>query len=61
MVVTCGLRAIWEKVLQGYNISGVKFIGCGRVANGYVVSGSIKRKDVVGMLHGRKEKGCSHR
>ena len=43
IVVTCGLRRIWEKVLEREGLSEkVKIIGGGRIADGYVVSAEVK-------------------
>ena len=43
MVVTCGLRRVWEKVLEREGLSEkVKIIGGGRIADGYVVSAEVK-------------------
>ena len=43
MVVTCGLRRVWEKVLKREGLSEkVKIIGRGRIADGYVVSAEVK-------------------
>lgn len=44
IVVTCGLRRIWDMVLAREGLSGlVKVIGGGRVADGYVITAEIKR------------------
>lgn len=43
VVVTCGLRRVWEKVLEREGLSGkVKLIGGGRIADGFVVSAAVK-------------------
>ena len=43
VVVTCGLRRVWEKVLEREGLSEkVKVIGGGRVADGFVVSEAVK-------------------
>ncbi|KAI9798925.1 MAG: hypothetical protein M1825_004938 [Sarcosagium campestre] len=43
VVVTCGLRCVWEKVLEGEGLSEkVKVIGGGRIADGFVVSPAVK-------------------
>ncbi|KXT08873.1 hypothetical protein AC579_4674 [Pseudocercospora musae] len=43
VVVTCGLRRIWEKVLEKAGLlEHIKVIGAGRIDNGYVVSGETK-------------------
>ena len=50
VVVTCGLRSIWEKVLKRYSLSHVRVIGGGRIEDGYVVTGEVKGK-IVDDLH----------
>ncbi|MCJ1377066.1 hypothetical protein MMC17_000156 [Xylographa soralifera] len=43
VVVTCGLRRVWDKVLERENLSKtVKVIGGGRIADGFVVSEAVK-------------------
>ncbi|PGH23795.1 hypothetical protein AJ80_02225 [Polytolypa hystricis UAMH7299] len=43
VVITCGLRLIWEKVLSAANLSGkVKVIGGGRLVDGFVVTPKVK-------------------
>ncbi|KAK5634803.1 hypothetical protein RRF57_010516 [Xylaria bambusicola] len=43
LVVTCGLRAVWEKVLEREGLSKVaKVIGGGRIADGLVVTDMVK-------------------
>ena len=43
VVVTCGLRLVWEKVLKREGLSEkVKVIGGGRIADGFVVSAAVK-------------------
>ncbi|KAJ3579822.1 hypothetical protein NPX13_g746 [Xylaria arbuscula] len=43
LVVTCGLRAVWEKVLEAEGLSNkVKVIGGGRIADGLVVTAAVK-------------------
>lgn len=43
VVVTCGLRCVWEKVLEREGLSEkVKVIGGGRIADGFVVTGVVK-------------------
>ncbi|KAL9101252.1 MAG: hypothetical protein Q9163_003466, partial [Psora crenata] len=50
VVVTCGLRRIWEKVLEREGLSEkVKVIGGGRIADGFVVSAAVKSA-LVGRL-----------
>ncbi|KAI1322999.1 uracil phosphoribosyltransferase-domain-containing protein [Xylariaceae sp. FL0255] len=42
MIVTCGLRSIWERVLERHGLSQVKVIGGSRIADGYVVTAKTK-------------------
>jgi uracil phosphoribosyltransferase/adenylate kinase/phosphoserine phosphatase len=43
ILVTCGLRQVWEKVLAHAGLSGsVKVIGGGRIADGFVVTAAVK-------------------
>ena len=43
VVVTCGLRRVWEKVLEREGLSeSVKVIGGGRIVDGFVVSEAVK-------------------
>ncbi|KAI0811596.1 uracil phosphoribosyltransferase-domain-containing protein [Xylaria sp. FL0064] len=43
LVVTCGLRAVWEKVLEAEGLSkSAKVIGGGRIADGLVVTDTVK-------------------
>ncbi|KAF2871512.1 uracil phosphoribosyltransferase-domain-containing protein [Massariosphaeria phaeospora] len=42
VVVTCGVRHVWEKVLQRAGLANIKVIGAGRIADGYVVTGTVK-------------------
>ena len=43
VVVTCGLRRVWDKVLEREGLSKkVKVIGGGRIADGFVVSPTVK-------------------
>ncbi|KAG9185829.1 hypothetical protein G6011_07160 [Alternaria panax] len=53
LVITCGLRRVWERVLVRNGISNVKVIGGSRLANGYVVTGETKGA-VVDHLHSKK-------
>ena len=44
VVVTCGLRRVWDKVLEREGLSEkVKVIGGGRIADGFVVSAAVKQ------------------
>ncbi|KAI1197351.1 uracil phosphoribosyltransferase-domain-containing protein [Nemania serpens] len=43
LVVTCGLRRVWEKILEMNGLSGaVKVIGGGRLTDGFVVTAEAK-------------------
>ncbi|KFY12465.1 hypothetical protein V492_03870 [Pseudogymnoascus sp. VKM F-4246] len=43
VVVTCGLRSVWEKVLAREGLSeSVKVIGGGRISDGFVVTAEVK-------------------
>ncbi|KAI0467603.1 uracil phosphoribosyltransferase-domain-containing protein [Xylaria cf. heliscus] len=43
VVVTCGLRRVWEKVLEKEGLSGlVQVIGGGRISDGLVVTAAVK-------------------
>ena len=43
VVVTCGLRRVWDKVLEREGLSEkVKVLGGGRIADGFVVSAAVK-------------------
>ncbi|KAF8243481.1 hypothetical protein K440DRAFT_55619 [Wilcoxina mikolae CBS 423.85] len=48
VVVTCGLRRVWDKVLEREGLSKtVKVIGGGRIADGFVVTAAVKAATVV--------------
>ncbi len=50
VVVTCGLRRVWEKVLEEEGLlKTVKVIGGGRISDGYVVTAAVKAT-LVGCL-----------
>ncbi|EPE34264.1 PRTase-like protein [Glarea lozoyensis ATCC 20868] len=50
VVVTCGLRRVWEKVLEREGLSKeVKVIGGGRITDGFVVTAAVKAA-LVGRL-----------
>lgn len=52
VVMTCGLRSVWEKVLEREGLSeSVKVIGGGRIADGFVVTPGIKA-DLVAHIQG---------
>ncbi|WEW55965.1 hypothetical protein PRK78_001400 [Emydomyces testavorans] len=43
VIVTCGLRRVWDKVLEREGLSKrVKVIGGGRIADGFVVTAAVK-------------------
>ncbi|KAI8287232.1 Uracil phosphoribosyltransferase [Colletotrichum sp. SAR11_240] len=42
VVVICGIRRVWEKILAREGLSGVTIIGGGRIADGYVVTPGVK-------------------
>ncbi|KAH0432072.1 hypothetical protein CcaCcLH18_06727 [Colletotrichum camelliae] len=42
VVVTCGIRRVWEKVLAREGLSSVTIIGGGRLTDGYVVTPEVK-------------------
>ncbi|KAF2183747.1 hypothetical protein K469DRAFT_582257 [Zopfia rhizophila CBS 207.26] len=43
VVVSCGLRRVWDKVLEREGLSkAVKVIGGGRIADGFVVTAAVK-------------------
>ncbi|KAH6621797.1 uracil phosphoribosyltransferase-domain-containing protein [Boeremia exigua] len=42
VIVTCGLRQVWETVFRISGLTHVKVIGGGPLANGYVVTDTIK-------------------
>lgn len=45
VVATCGMAHIWTKVLRNHGFSeSVQVVGGGRLSNGYVVTGDIKRQ-----------------
>jgi uracil phosphoribosyltransferase/phosphoserine phosphatase/adenylylsulfate kinase-like enzyme len=57
VVVTCGVKRIWEKVLERVGLSGsVSVVGGGRISDGFVVTASVKAalvsrlQDVHGMF-----------
>ncbi|KAF1848909.1 uncharacterized protein K460DRAFT_279863 [Cucurbitaria berberidis CBS 394.84] len=53
VVVTCGLRTVWEKVLEKNGLSHVTVIGSGRIKDGYVITGSTKAH-IVDKLHEKR-------
>ncbi|KAI8202589.1 Uracil phosphoribosyltransferase [Colletotrichum sp. SAR 10_86] len=42
VVVSCGIRRVWEKILAREGLSSVTIIGGGRIADGYVVTPEVK-------------------
>lgn len=56
VVITCGVRRVWEKVLRNIGVSDyVKVIGSGRVADGYVVTAEVKAELVRDLRFIRKK------
>ncbi|KAI1666422.1 hypothetical protein L13192_10106 [Pyrenophora tritici-repentis] len=53
VLVTCGLRHVWEKVLARADLSHVSIIGGGRLSDGYVVTGAVKGH-IVDLLHAQR-------
>jgi len=53
VIVTCGLRPVWKKVLKRNGLSHVNVIGGGRIGNGYVVTDQVKGH-IVDKLHEKK-------
>jgi uracil phosphoribosyltransferase/adenylate kinase/phosphoserine phosphatase len=53
LIVTCGLRRVWELVLEHNDLTYIKVIGGGRISDGYVVTGHLKGA-VVDHLHMKK-------
>ena len=50
VIVSCGLRRVWDKVLEREGLSKtVKVIGGGRIADGFVVTAAVKAA-IVGRL-----------
>ncbi|KAI8631587.1 uracil phosphoribosyltransferase-domain-containing protein [Xylariaceae sp. FL1651] len=48
IVVTCGLRCIWDKILEKEGLStSVKIIGGGRIADGFVITAAMKASIVT--------------
>ena len=53
IIVTCGIRRVWELVLERNNLAHIKVIGGGRISEGYVVTGELKGA-VVDHLHKKR-------
>ncbi|KAI8316866.1 Uracil phosphoribosyltransferase [Colletotrichum sp. SAR11_59] len=51
VIVTCGIRRVWEKILAREGLCNVTIIGGGRIADGYVVTPEVKAA-VVSRLQG---------
>lgn len=52
VVVSCGLRRVWEKVLQREGLfETVKVIGGGRISDGFVMTASVKGAIVTRLKH----------
>jgi len=48
VIISCGLRRVWEMVLEREGLSDkVKVIGGGRIADGYIVTAAVKAALVV--------------
>ena len=55
VIVSCGLRLVWEKVLEREGLSeAVNVIGGGRLRDGFVVSASVKGALVARLRHTHK-------
>jgi uracil phosphoribosyltransferase/phosphoserine phosphatase len=55
VVVTCGLRRVWDKVLAREGLSkALKVIGGGRIADGFVVTATVKASLVVRLRDAHK-------
>ena len=55
VILTCGMRQIWEKVLKNHSLScKVSVIGGGRIQDGYVITPEVKASLVVNLraVHG---------
>lgn len=53
VVVTCGLRRVWEMVLAREGLSDrVRVVGGGRIADGYVVTAEVKRASIASLRDG---------
>jgi phosphoserine phosphatase len=52
VVVTCGIRYVWESVLARHGFSHVTVIGGARLSDGYVVTDTTTGR-VVNQLHGK--------
>ncbi|KAF6833803.1 uracil phosphoribosyltransferase [Colletotrichum musicola] len=42
VVATCGLRRVWEKILQREGLCHIRVLGGGHIADGYVVTPKVK-------------------
>jgi uracil phosphoribosyltransferase/phosphoserine phosphatase len=42
VIITCGLCHVWDKILAREGLSKIKVIGGGRIADGFVVTASVK-------------------
>lgn len=52
VIITCGLRCIWDKILERAGLSKkIQVIGGGRIADGFVVTAEVKAAMVVRMKH----------
>jgi uracil phosphoribosyltransferase/phosphoserine phosphatase len=59
IVVTCGLKPVWDKVLEALDLSAtVPIIGNGFLSNGYVVTPKTKADTVAHLQHHHKLYVC---
>ncbi|KFY33239.1 hypothetical protein V494_07800 [Pseudogymnoascus sp. VKM F-4513 (FW-928)] len=60
VVVTSGLRLVWEKVLEREGLSeSVKVIGGGRISDGFVVTAEVKADLVAHIRHAYQVEVCA--
>lgn len=60
VIVTCGLKPIWEKVIANLNLGNtVPIIGNGLLSNGYVVTPKAKADIVARLKHHHKLHVCA--
>jgi phosphoserine phosphatase len=60
VIVTCGIKLIWEKVLEKLNLSEtVPIVGNGLLSNGYVVTPKTKADIVARLKHHYKLHVCA--
>ncbi|KAI0008584.1 uracil phosphoribosyltransferase-domain-containing protein [Xylariaceae sp. FL0662B] len=51
VVITCGLRLIWEKVVKRAGLSKVQVIGSGRIGDGLIITPTVKAALVTRLRH----------